>query len=149
MSIRSFLRSRVFVALLVLGAALAIAAACSSDDDGGGETPAGGGETPAADGGGGGGATADIAMVPSIQFDKSELTIAADTDVAVTADNTDEGIQHNFSVYADDSASESLGKTDICAGPCTNVVSLNLSAGEYFFRCDVHPAVMMGTLIVE
>lgn len=153
MSIFSFVRSRIFLAPLVLGAALLVAAACSGDSDGG-ETPSGGGETPAA---GqtptGGGATAEISMIPTIQFDTSELTIAADTDVTITADNTDPGISHNFAVYssrdAADSGEDALAATETCAGSCTDEVTLNLSPGEYFFRCQVHPSQMTGTLVVQ
>lgn len=160
MSIFSFVRSRIFLAALVLAAALLVAAACSGDSDGG-ETPAGGGETPT--GGGetpaagqtptGGGATAEISMIPTIQFDTSELTVAADTDVTITADNTDPGISHNFAVYssrdAADSGEEALAATETCAGSCTDEVTLNLTAGEYFFRCQVHPSQMTGTLTVQ
>jgi plastocyanin len=158
MSILSFVRSRILVAPLLLGAALALAAACGGGGDGG-EAPAGGqtpaiedtpvaGQTPT-----GGGATAEIRMVPTIQFDTSELRIAADTEVTITVDNIDTGIPHNFAVYTSRDAAESgegaLAATEICTAPCTDTVTLNLSAGEYFFRCDVHAAQMTGTLVVE
>jgi len=105
-------------------------------------TPTPAPETPAP-----GAETAEIIMIPGIQFDRSELTISADTDVNITADNTDG--THNFSVYTDDSATDNLGMTQICSAPCTNTVTLNLAAGEYFFRCDVHPSIMTGTMIVQ
>jgi len=157
MSILSFVRSRIFVAPLVLGAALLVAAACGGDGDGG-ETPAGG-QTPAAEETpvanetpSGGGATAEISMVPISQFDTAELTIAADTDVTISADNADASIPHNFAVYtsrdAAESGEEAVAATDICNAPCTDTATLNLSAGEYFFRCDVHPVQMTGTLVV-
>ena len=143
MSILSFVRRPIFVALLVMGVALIVAAACGGDDDGGGETPVGG-ETPAADG-----ATAAIKMIPGIAFDKSELTIAADTDVTITADNTDD--IHNFAVHTADpgEGGELIAQTEICTAPCTDSVTVSLAAGEYFFRCEVHPTIMTGTLIAQ
>ncbi len=141
MSVFTFIRRPIFVALLALGAILVLAAACGDDDGGADETPSGG-ETPAA-----GGATAEIKMLPLTTFDTTELTIAADTDVTITADNTDG--THSFSVYTDESASENLGMTEICTAPCVDSVTLNLAAGEYFFRCEVHPTIMTGTLIAE
>ena len=157
MSILSFVRSRIFVASLVLGAALLVAAACGGGGDGG-ETPAAGRtpaseDTPGADETPtGGGATAEISMDPINQFDTAELTIAAGTEVTIIADNTDTGIPHNFAVYTSRDAAESgegaLTATEICNAPCTDTATLTLSAGEYFFRCDVHPVQMTGTLVV-
>jgi plastocyanin len=153
MSISSLVRSRILVAALVLGAATLLAAACSSSS-GGGTTPTGGGQTPAAgETPSGGGQTAEISMIPSIQFDKTELTIAGDTDVTITADNTDSGITHNFAVYtskdAADSGEDALAATGTCTAPCTDTVTVNLTPGEYYFRCQVHPSQMTGTLIVQ
>ena len=104
------------------------------------------GETPA------GGTAAEIKMVPVLLFDKTELTIAADTDVTITADNAEDAIPHNFAVYTSRDAAESgedaLATTEICNGPCIETATVNLSAGEYFFRCDVHPIQMIGALVV-
>lgn len=157
MFVLSIVRSRSFLAPLVLGAALLVAAACGGGGDGG-ETPAAG-RTPAAEDTPvadetptGGGATAEISMDPINQFDTAELTIAAGTEVTITADNTDTGIPHNFAVYTSRDAAESgegaLTATEICNAPCTDTATLTLSAGEYFFRCDVHPVQMTGTLVV-
>ncbi len=145
MSISMMVRSRFFVAMLVLGVALAVAAACGDGDDGSGETPAAG-DTPAT-----GEATAAIKMVPTIAFDRSEITIGADTEVTITADNTD-GF-HNFAVYASRedalSGEAPLAETEKCAAPCTDSVTVSLAAGDHFFRCNVHPDVMKGTIIAH
>ena len=158
MFVLSFVRSRVFLVPLVLGVALLVAVACGGDDGGEG-TPAGGqtvvaedtpvvGQTPT-----GGAATAEISMIPTMQFDTAELTIPADTEVTITVNNDDTGIPHSFAVYSSRDAAESgedpLAAADACTGPCTDTVTLTLGAGEYFFRCDVHPAQMTGTLVVE
>ncbi len=134
--------------------ALLLAAACN-DGDGGNETlseapdvvetPAVG-ETPL-----NGGAKADIKMIPGTAFDRSELTIPADTEVTITADNTD-GL-HSFAVFAGEEyvpgLVEPLARTEVCFSPCTVTLSLNLTPGEYVFRCQVHPEEMVGTLIAQ
>ncbi len=173
MSISTIVRGRIFIAFLVLGVALAVAAACDDGDDGSGQTPAAGdtpaadgtptgetpatGDTPATDGTPTdetpvtGGATAEIKMVPGIAFDRSEITIGADTEVTITADNTD-GF-HNFAVYASRedalNGEAPLAETEKCSAPCTDSVTVSLAAGEHFFRCNVHPSLMTGTLVAQ
>ncbi len=141
MSVLFVLRSRVSLAFLALGLALILAVACNGDD-GGGTTPVG--ETPAV-----GGDAAEIRMLPGTTFDKGELTIAADTDVTITADNTDG--THSFAAYTGDpgEGGELIDETEICGGPCVDSVTVNLAAGEYFVRCEVHPTIMTGTLIAQ
>ena len=152
MSVLFVLRRRVSLAFLALGLALILAVACNGDDGGGGETPVTG-ETPVADEEpeAGGGDTAEIQMLPGVVFDTDELIISAGVDVKITVDNTD-GF-HNFAVYgSEDDAlggEDSIVETETCDGPCVDSVSVNLAAGEYFFRCEVHPAIMTGTLTVQ
>ena len=91
-----------------------------------------------------------VVMIPTIQFDTDEITLPADTEVTISADNQDTGIPHNWAIYTDDTASDLIALTDICAAPCLDEVTFTAPPpGEYFFRCDVHPIQMVGTVIVE
>jgi plastocyanin len=174
-SILTLARGRAFVALVVAAAAALLAAACNGD--GGDETPtaavtpagetptaavtpaaetpdAAAGETPdaAADDVPGGGATsAEVQMVAGPAFSPRELTVAAGADVEITAENTT-GF-HSFAVYESESAAEggedAIAETEACSSPCTDSVTVNLAAGEHFFRCEVHPNIMTGAILAE
>ncbi len=139
-------RWRVAPLLALLAGALAVIAACDGDN-GDSEGPAAV-ETPPVEED-----TAEIKMIPTIRFDRSELTIPADTNVTITVENADDGVAHNFAVYESEDAAvggeDRIAETEICFGPCVRTLRVNLSAGEYFFRCEVHPSEMTGTLIVE
>jgi len=148
------LRGRLFVALLALAVVLLLAAACSSSD-GGDKTPAAGqspatGQTPAAGQTPSGGATAEIKMVPGTAFDKDELTIPADTQVTITADNTS-GF-HALAVFeseADaDGGADPVAEADPCGAPCQQKITVNLAAGEHYFRCQIHNS-MNGVIVAE
>ena len=81
-------------------------------------------------------------------FDKSEWT-AKPGDVTIVMDNQDPGIPHNLHVFkGTDSKGQDLGKTDIAAGPVKQTLKLNLTAGDYFLVCDVHPATAFAKLKV-
>ena len=95
------------------------------------------------------GGVVNIDMIPTIKFDQADLTIVANSPVEVLADNRDTGVLHNFALYTDDTAKETLGKTVLCTAPCQERVTLNLQPGIYFFRCDVHPTQMVGTLTAQ
>jgi plastocyanin len=91
-----------------------------------------------------------IAAIPTIKFDKADLTIPAGQTVTVLMDNIDTGIPHNFAVYTDRSASQVIIMGVICTAPCQDTVAIEpLQPGEYFFRCDVHPLQMTGKLIAQ
>jgi plastocyanin len=143
MPILTPVRGRLFVALLALAAALLLAAGCSNDS-GGDKTPATG-QTPS------GAATAEIKMVAGTAFSTDELRIPANTPIAITADNTD-GF-HSFAVYESEAAAQNgedpIAETESCSAPCKRTVEVNLSAGEHFFRCQVHTTAMAGTITAE
>ena len=97
--------------------------------------------------GGGGGAITLTAA--SVQFDTDQLTLPADTEATVHFVN-DDSVPHNFSIYEDDSASKELFIGQEIAGDAETDYSIEaLAAGEYFFRCDLHPSSMTGTATVE
>lgn len=122
---------------------------------GGGEPPSTGSETgppptetgsPTEPPDGGGGVVATIVAF-NLQFDPTTFTVPAGEASVVTMDNQDGGIPHNLAVYTDDSATESLFVGETVTGPTTVDYELPaLDAGEYFFRCDVHPTTMFGTV---
>jgi len=109
--------------------------------------------TPAATQGGGnpaGGGTTRLALVAvNLLFDKTELK-AAPGAVEITLDNEDGGVPHNIQVFkGDDASGESVGMSQLTAGPAKETLTLNLAKGDYFYQCDAHPTTMTGKLDVE
>jgi len=135
---------------LMLAVSLVALAACGSDDNTSttgtmsaasrsvGSTTAGG---------------AEVKMAPSTKFEKTDITIDASKTVTITVNNTDTGLRHNFALYKSkedaDADKDELAKTEICTGPCVQTADVNLTPGQYFFHCDVHPSQMMGTLTAK
>ncbi len=93
-----------------------------------------------------------VIVAKNILFDKQEMRAPAGQPFTVTMRNEDAGVPHNWALYTDASATEAIAGANegICSGPCEDTVDVPaLEAGEYFFRCDVHPTQMTGTLIAE
>ncbi|TMB70408.1 MAG: hypothetical protein E6J43_02025 [Chloroflexi bacterium] len=119
----------------VLAASLAALAACGSSNNTSTTTTSAASRS-------GGSSTAtgpEVKMVPSTKFEKTDITIDAG--------------RTNFSLYKTkedaDAAKDELAKTDICTAPCLQTADVNVTAGEYFFHCDVHPSQMTGTLTAK
>jgi cytochrome c oxidase subunit II len=87
----------------------------------------------------------------NIAFDKKTITVPAGAQVMINFNNKDTGVPHNFAVYTDSSATKSIFIGQIITGPKTVMYTFNAPAtpGNYFFRCDVHPSIMTGTLVVQ
>jgi plastocyanin len=86
----------------------------------------------------------------ALSFGTTTLRAQADTPFTITFDNPAPGVQHNVSIYRDSTAAESLYVGKVITGPQSIDYHVSaLPAGSYFFRCDVHPQAMTGTLVVR
>jgi plastocyanin len=90
----------------------------------------------------------------NVKFDQPALTVPSGSTAKLTVHNEDSGVIHNWALYKDKSAAAAgeapLASTPLEAGPVTQSLTFVAPAsGEYFFRCDVHPATMSGTFSVR
>ncbi|MDP8957302.1 MAG: hypothetical protein M3N24_10170 [Actinomycetota bacterium] len=86
-------------------------------------------------------------------FDETCLAVAANTEFSVVFSNDDPQVPHNWSPYVDSAAQArpegAPEEFELITGPAETTYELPaLDPGEYFFRCDVHPTTMTGTLVV-
>jgi plastocyanin len=89
-----------------------------------------------------------VVVAEGIQFDTGTIELPADTESQIVFENRDAGIDHNIAIYPDDTATEALFRGEIFPGPAERTYEVPaISAGEYFFKCDVHPQ-MNGTVVV-
>src|SRR5262249_36767511 len=83
-------------------------------------------------------------------FDTDCLAAPAGQPITITFDNRDPSVPHNVSIYTDESATKALFTGDLVTGPKkVTYDGGTLPAGTYFFRCNVHPTTMTGTLTVS
>ena len=84
-------------------------------------------------------------------FDKSTITVPAGAQVTINFRNDDSGIPHNFAAYTTSAAQEEIFKGQIIDGGTSTTYQFTAptTPGSYFFRCDVHPIEMTGTLVVQ
>ena len=85
----------------------------------------------------------------NVAFSTSTLSAPASARFDLAFDNQDTGVPHNIAIYTNSSASTVLFRGATFAGSRTETYRVPaLPPGTYFYRCDVHPAQMTGTLTV-
>ncbi len=98
----------------------------------------------------GGGPSGPSISAAGLKFSTDALTFTAGKPTTLHFENNDAGIAHNFSIYTDSSATTAKFKGDPNTGPTAVDYDIpKLPAGTYFFRCDIHPGTMTGTLTVK
>ena len=94
-------------------------------------------------------ASADLKIIgKGTAFDTDKLLGLAGQELTVTFDNQDAGIAHNIHFFkGTDATGADVAQSDIESGPVVQTLKVGpLDAGTYYFRCDVHPGQMEGTL---
>lgn len=84
----------------------------------------------------------------SVQFGMNRLEVPADEEVELTfQNNAGSDMPHNVAIYTNDSASEEIFVGDeITGGQETTYTIPATPAGDFYFRCDIHPS-MEGTAV--
>lgn len=130
-------RVTLVLGLLSLAALLAACSGATAAD----RTPA-----PASSGGPSSGAV--VVVAKDMAFTTPEVTVPAGKAFELTFDNQD-GAPHNVAIYTDSSASTKVSVGEIFGGAGQRTQSVPaLTAGTYFFRCDVHQN-MTGTIVAK
>jgi plastocyanin len=99
----------------------------------------------------GGGQTAVIYLkAQNTAFNRSTISVPAGAAVTIHFTNDDSGIPHNFAAYTTSAATTTIFKGTIITGVSTTIYNFTAPStpGTYFFRCDVHPNMMIGNFIV-
>ena len=86
-------------------------------------------------------------VAKDMKFSPSTVEIAAGKNVTIHFDNQDSA-PHNVAIYKDSSASEKVSVGEIVTASKADQVVPALTAGTYFFRCDIHPD-MKGSVVVK
>ena len=95
--------------------------------------------------------TVDL-VAKNTSFNLHTITVPAGASVTINFDNQDAGVLHNFSLYASSSAPPpALFQGQFVTGPGTTTYKFTAPTkpGTYFFRCDIHPTIMIGSFIVQ
>ena len=128
-------------AILSLTLAFGLALAACGGTSASGSDSTGGGTIAVVDG------VAELSA-DDLEFDAATITAPAGQPFTVAFTNLD-SVPHNFSVYVEEGGDVIAEGNIINEGETDEVEIEGLSAGEYFFVCDLHPGEMTGTLVVE
>jgi plastocyanin len=80
-------------------------------------------------------------------FDPEDVEVAAGEDLTFVLANTG-ALPHTLTIFGDEAFDEQVegGDTGTVADGAVGEFVLALDAGDYFFRCQIHPADMTGTI---
>lgn len=99
--------------------------------------------------------TSTTIAASGIKFDKTTLTLKANSPVTVTFKNDDASVPHNFTVWPSQAVAQA-GDTGKAVHPGNTITGVAESTekfktaapGKLFFECTIHPTSMFGTIDV-
>jgi plastocyanin len=81
------------------------------------------------------------------RFNPSQATVQNGVPVSITFDNQDAGVAHDLIVYTP--AGGIAGQAPVIVGAAQASFAFTPGgAGNYFFKCSLHPLYMTGTIVV-
>ncbi len=84
----------------------------------------------------------------NVQFNTDTIELEAGSEAEIVFVNED-SVEHNIAIYETDAAEQDIFVGDVIPGGQEITYTFTApEAGEYYFHCDVHPA-MNGTVTVE
>ena len=88
-------------------------------------------------------------LAKGMAFNVTTITAPAGANVTISFENQDT-MPHNIAFYESSVADKPIFVGDVITGPknITYTFTAPQTAGTYFFRCDVHPAKMIGDFVV-
>ena len=93
--------------------------------------------------------TALSLIAHNISWNQFCLAVPANTPFTVDINNQDAGIEHNFAIYDSFFEEENFFKSPKITGPTSASFDVDgLTAGRYYFQCDVHGPAMSGAFVV-
>jgi plastocyanin len=134
-----------YAALLAAAALLALgAAACGGDDDDGDDGDSAAATQPAGDGG-------VTVTATDFSFSPAEVEATAGEALSLTLQN-DGSAPHTLTVYSDEEYTTEVAGADtgqVNGGESGDFEVTFDAAGDYYFRCEVHPSQMQGEIVVS
>jgi plastocyanin len=95
----------------------------------------------------GGGDEAVTVVATDFAFNPSTISGSMGATLTITMQNNG-AAPHTLTVFADAGYSTAVpgGDTGNISGGATGTASIELTQGQYFFRCTIHPSLMEGTI---
>ena len=90
-------------------------------------------------------------IAKNLQFNVRSIAAVKGKTITVNFDNQDTGVLHNMAFYQDKTSRAKIYVGEVTTGVAAvqYLFQAPTTAGNYYFRCDVHPDQMTGTFAVK
>jgi plastocyanin len=142
----------ITAALLLLILALGVSACGDDDDDDSTGDDGDATATATADTGDDGGDEPTFVEIDAadFSFDPTDVIVAGGIDLTFVLSNTGSA-PHTLDIYSDEEFTEAVdgASTGNVPGGTVGEFTVTLEPGDYFYRCELHPGQMTGTLAAQ